>query len=46
MIVGNNGAGKTSLMQFIIEMYRDMLYSNSKSNIKGLIVFEEGNNLF
>lgn len=46
MIVGNNGAGKTSLMQFIIEMYCDMIYPDKKSLVKGLIVYKENGNYF
>lgn len=46
MIVGNNGAGKTSLMQFIIEMYRDMIYINFESKVKGLLIFEDNGNLY
>lgn len=44
MIVGNNGAGKTSLMQFIIEMYCDMLYPNKMSSVKGLMIYKENEN--
>jgi hypothetical protein len=40
MVVGNNGAGKTSLMQFIIGMMTDVAYNTRTESLgRGILIF-------
>lgn len=50
MIVGNNGAGKTGIMQFIIRLFINMSRNTNSSNHNteecGFAVFEENNQFY
>lgn len=45
MIVGSNGVGKTSLMQYIISICEDIITQESSVDY-GILVLKEGNKLF
>lgn len=45
MIVGNNGAGKTSLMQYVISICEDIV-AQKQSVDYGILVLKDGNRLF
>lgn len=44
-VVGNNGAGKTSLIQYIIELFLDAHGYRSATG-RGMLIFGEGNTLY
>lgn len=44
-VVGNNGAGKTSLMQYIISLFLEV-HGNMSANKRGILIFGEGNALY
>ena len=44
-VVGNNGAGKTSLMQFIISLFLEA-HGDRVINERGILIFSEGNLLY
>lgn len=45
MIVGNNGAGKTSLMQYVILMFQNLWDKEERVPGRGILVFGEGQQL-
>lgn len=45
MIVGNNGSGKTSLMQYIIQVFQK-LHHNDATLGYGILVLREGENIY
>ena len=45
VVVGNNGAGKTSLMQAVIELFLDA-HGHVGKNAQGILIFREGDTLF
>lgn len=45
MLVGNNGAGKTSVMQFVIELFEEIIYETPASG-DGIILLMEEQEIF
>lgn len=45
MIVGNNGAGKTSVMQFIIDTF-SFIHEGRNLSSDGILVLKDGNHLY
>lgn len=45
VVVGNNGVGKTSLMQYIIGLFLE-IHGHGNVSGKGILIFREDNNLY
>lgn len=46
MLIGNNGAGKTSVFHFLIQLLYEMWEIGKPAAGKGLFIFREGENLY